>query len=377
MPNGLAYAKPEEIGLDASRLQAAYDLLTQWTTGPKAPVPGGAILVGRRGRIVTPKLFGRQGPEPDAEPIRPDGMFLLASITKPVVYLSALKLVERGLLNLTDQVTRYIPDFAAHHKEETLVLHLFTHTSGLPDMLANNEELRRQHAPLSKFIEGAIRDTVPLFPAGTNLSYQSMGTLVVAELVQRLSGLSIHEFVRREVLDPLGMKSTGLGSRGFDSARLVRVETPAYQAGSDFTWNSRYWQELGAPWGGMFSAPEDFAILCQMLLDKGQSVGGRILSPATVERMTTNRLHDQPDLPEPIRRARPWGLGWRLNHPGTDDSWGDLLSDRAFGHTGASGTTVWIDPQREGFCILFTTALRAAAPWRLVHLSNIIAAAFV
>ena len=374
--SGLSYAKPEEIGLDAARLQSAYDLLAQWTSGPQAPVPGGAIVVGRRGKMVPPKFFGRQGPEPDAEPIRSDGLFLLASITKPVVYLSALKLVERGQLNLTDPVTRYLPDFAAHHKEETLVLHLFTHTSGLPDMLPNNEELRRQHAPLSKFIEGAIRDTVPLFPAGTNLSYQSMGTLVVAELVQRLSGVTIHEFVRREVLEPLGMKSSALGSQGFDRARLVRVQTPAYQAGGDFTWNSRYWQELGAPWGGMFSTPDDFAVLCQMLLNQGSYGDVRILSPAAVQRMTTNRLDDQPNLPEPIRRTRPWGLGWRLNHPGTDDSWGDLLGPRTFGHTGATGTTVWIDPDREGFCILLTTALRSAAPWRLVHLSNAVAAAF-
>src|SRR5687768_13296867 len=118
MSNGLSYAKPEEIGLDSARLQVAYDLLASWTAGPKAAVPGGAILVGRRGKIVTPRFFGRQGPEPEAGPIRSDGMFLLASITKPMVYLSALKLVERGQLNLSDQVTRYIPDFAAHHKEE-------------------------------------------------------------------------------------------------------------------------------------------------------------------------------------------------------------------------------------------------------------------
>ena len=128
------------------------------------------------------------GPERDSPPIRRDAIFLLASITKPVVYLGALMLVERGLLNLSDPVTRYLPDFAAHHKEGTLVQHLFTHTSGLPDMLPDDKELRAAHAPLSRFIEKAIRETVPLFPAGTNWSYQSMGTLVVAELIQKISG---------------------------------------------------------------------------------------------------------------------------------------------------------------------------------------------
>ena len=373
----LAHATPKEIGLDPHRLQDAYDMLEKWTRGPNAPVPGGAILVGRRGKIVAPKFFGRQGPEKDAPPVRRDGMFLLASISKPITYLGAMQLVERGLLNLSDPVTRYIPDFAAHHKEDVLVQHLFTHTSGMPDMLENNTELRRQHAPLKKFIEGAIRDTKLLFPPGTGYSYQSMGTLVVAEIVQRITGASIHAYLKREIFDPLRLKSTGLGSRGFDRARLVRVETPAYQAGGDFNWNGTYWQELGVPWGGMFSSPEDFAVICQMMLGGGSYGDTRILSPRTIEMMTSSRMDDFMELPEPIRRAKPWGLGFRMNQPGTRGSWSDLLDRQVYGHTGATGTMVWIDPKREGFCILFTTALRSKAPWRLVHLSNAVASAFV
>lgn len=373
MPH-LPHATADSIGLDASKLASAYDLLDDWTR--EGTVPGGAILVGRHGKTVEPYFSGRQGPEPDAEPIRGDGMFLLASISKPITYMGAMILVERGLLGLTDLVTHYIPEFAAHHKEDTRVHHLFTHTSGLPDMLENNAELRASHAPLAKFIRGAIRDTVPLFRAGTDLSYQSMGTLVVAELVQRISGLSIHEFLKREIFDPLGLESTGLGSAGFKRERLVRVETPAYQAGSNFGWNSRYWQELGAPWGGMFSSPEDFAVICQLLLNGGEYEGVRILSPGTVEMVTSNRLDDYPELPEPIRRTQPWGLGWRMNHTSDDDSWGDCLNRQVFGHTGATGTTVWMDRERDGFCILLTTAIRSKAPWRLVRLSNVIAASF-
>jgi len=372
----LEHAAPEQIGLDPARLSVAYSLMRKWTTGPDAPIPSGAILVGRRGRTVAPRFFGRQGPEPGAEPIRQDGMFLLASITKPMTYLAAMLLVERGLLNLSDPVARYLPDFAAHHKENVLVQHLMTHTSGMPDMLPNNLELRKRHAPLKEFIKGAIA-AVPLFPAGTNYSYQSMGTLVVAELIQRLSGASIRDFLRREIFEPLGMDSTALGSRGLARERLVRVEIPESQQGSDFSWNSTYWQEFGAPWGGLFSAPEDFALICQLMLNKGQLNGTRLLSPGTVDAMTTNRLDDQPELPESVRRAQPWGLGWRLNHRGTPASWGDLLGPRTFGHTGATGTMCWIDPDRDGFCLLFTTAIRSKAPWRLVHLSNAVAAAFI
>lgn len=368
------YAKPAELDLDAERLQAAYALTKKWTDEEKV-VPGAAILVGRRGRVVEPQFFGRQGPEAGAEKIRRDGMFLLASISKPVTYLGAMKLVERGLLNLSDPVMRYIPDFAAHHKEDTLVQHLFTHTSGMPDMVPDNAELRKQHAPLSRFIEGAI-NAMPLFPPGTDYSYQSMGTLTVAEIIQRISGMTISAFLKKEILDPLGMESTGLGSKGLDRKRLVRVEIPAYQEGSDFGWNGRYWQEFGAPWGGMFSSPENFAKICQMMLNGGELDGVRILSDASVQAITTNRLADQPDLPEAVRRAKPWGLGWRMNHPGTSGSWGDLLGPRTFGHTGATGTMCWIDPDREGFCLLFSSAIRSRAPWRLVHLSNIVASAF-
>jgi CubicO group peptidase (beta-lactamase class C family) len=372
----LAHAHPEEIGLDSAQLQIAYDLLRKWTSGPDAPLPGGAIVVGRRGKIVPPRFFGKQGPEASAEPIREDGLFLMASISKPVTYLGAMLLVQRGELNLSDKVTRYIPDFAAHHKEDTLVQHLFTHTSGLPDMLPDNVELRRRHAPLKTFIEGAIA-TQPLFPPGTDLSYQSMGTLIVAELVQRISGLPIRDFLKREIFDPLEMQATALGSRGLARERLIRVETPDFQQNSDFGWNGRYWQELGAPWGGLFSAPEDFAVLCQMMLGGGEVGGVRLFSPGTIRAITTNRLHDLPDLPEPLRRSQPWGLGWRLNHPGTAGSWGDLLGPNVFGHTGATGTMCWIDPDRDGFCLLLTTGLRAKAPWRLVSLSNAVAAAFV
>ena len=160
-----------------------------------------------------------------------------------------------------------------------------------------------------------------------------------------------------------------LASKGFARERLVRVETPAYQAKSDFGWNSRYWQELGVP--------EDLAVICQCMLNYGTHGDTRLLSRAMVEMATTNRLDDYPKLAEPLRRTQPWGLGWRLNHPDQSDSWSDLLDRSVFGHTGATGTTVWMDRRREGFAVLLTTAIRSKAPWRLVRLSNIIASSFV
>jgi CubicO group peptidase (beta-lactamase class C family) len=149
-PSGLPHAKPTEIGIDPRRLDVAFGLLKDWTSGDDAPVPGAALIVGRNGKVVPPRFFGRMGPEKDAEAIRDDAMFLMASITKPVVYIAGMMLVERGLLNLTDKVTRYIPEFKAHGKGETLVGHLFTHTSGLPDTKASGARMARQPALSSR-----------------------------------------------------------------------------------------------------------------------------------------------------------------------------------------------------------------------------------
>src|SRR5262249_50679313 len=141
----------------------------------------------------------------------------------------------------------------------------------------------------------------PLFKAGTNLSYSSSATMTVAAIIERLSGQSIHEFVRKEIIEPLGLKSTGLGSKGFARERLVRATVPDYQK-PEFGWNSQYWQELGSPAGGMFSTPEDMAVICAMMLGGGKAAESnvRLLSPASVRMMTSNRLDDFPDLPEPL-----------------------------------------------------------------------------
>lgn len=380
----LPVAGPEELGFDVARLQRAYDLLDSWTK-PKADglsdVSAGAICVGRNGRMVVPRMFGRMTPAADAPPIRDDGVFLLASITKPVVYLGAMLLVERGLLNLTERVTKFLPEYAAHHKDDTLLLHLMTHTSGLPDMLVNNMALRKAHAPLSTFVEHALRDTVPLFAPGTKLSYQSLGTLLTAEIVRIVSGVPIGEFLRREIFEPLGLKSIALGSGGLDRERLVNVETPADQ-GADYGWNSRYWQELGSPWGGMFSSPSDLAMIGALMLGGGavKRADGkevRIASAATVAAMTRNQLRDLPDLPESVSRTRPWGLGWRMNHPGTEDTWCDLLGPQAYGHHGATGTLMWMDPTSGVFAVLLTTATQMKRPWILKNLSNAVAAAVI
>ncbi len=113
----------------------------------------------------------------------------------------------------------------------------FTHTSGLPDELPSNADLRRQQVPLARFVDEIIK-TELLFTPGTQFSYSSSGTILVAEIVQRLCGRSIRDFVRDEIIKPLGLKSTGLGSQGFARERLVRTTIPDYQVGSPGNWNT-------------------------------------------------------------------------------------------------------------------------------------------
>lgn len=370
----LRYALPAEIGLDAGRLETAYELLNRWTSGSQPSLPAAAILVGRKGSLCEPRFFGRQGPEADAPPLRRDAVFLLASLTKPLTYLAGLMLVERGLLNLGEPVMRYIPEFAAHHKEQVEVRHLFTHTSGLPDMLDSNLELRRKQAPLADFIHGAILDTKLRFAPGTSVSYQSMGTLTVAELVQRISGKSIREFLQLEIFEPLGLKATALGANGIEADRIVRLAAPAEQEAA-WDWNSEYWRNLGAPWGGLFSTPEEYGALCHLMLHGGTWNQVRLVSPATVRQMTTNRLNDFPDMPEPLRRTQAWGLGWQMNQPATGHTFCDLLGTQAYGHWGATGTMCWLDPASQTFCLVFTSAPLDAGKWRFVSVSNVVAAA--
>jgi CubicO group peptidase (beta-lactamase class C family) len=373
MPN-LPLARPETIGFDLARLQRAYDLLQRWADADK--LPAAALCVGRKGRMVEPRFFGRLRPEAKAPPLPKDALFLLASPTKPVTVAAAMLLVERGQLTLEDKVAQIVPRFAANGKEEVTVLHLMTHTSGLPDMVPNNEKLRKSHAPLSAFVEETCK--LPLaFAPGTQVSYQSMGTLMVAEIVHQVTGVALPEFLRREIFEPLGMTDTSLGMQPAQKPRIAGVRTGAELYQADWHWNSDYWRSLGAPWGGLITSPTDYARLCQAMLNGGELDGVRVWSAATIRAMTANQLATMPQVPEEDRRCRPWGLGWRRNWPGHINSFGDLLGPQVFGHWGATGTLVWMDPESEAFMVLLTTQPMGEDGRYLAKVSNLVAAAWV
>jgi CubicO group peptidase (beta-lactamase class C family) len=340
MPD-LRIVSPSRVGIATDRLRRAEDLLARWADSGEVPIS--ALCVGRRGGVGEPRFFGTA----------PASLFLVASITKPIVAAAAVQLVERGQLGLDDRIAEYVPEFAGEGKDEVRIRHVLTHTSGLPDMLPENETLRAAHAPLSDFVAGTCR-TPLLFRPGTRVRYQSMGFTMLGAVIERIAGMPARDFLRREVFDPLGMADTALGSPPEWLDRIAPSLLEDARAPSDWDWNSPYWRTLGAPWGGLITTPLDLARLSLAMLGEGALGRARVLSPASVRAMTTNQLQGFAELPEEERRCRPWGLGWRLSWPGRSANFGDLLGPRAYGHWGATGTVLWIDPEADAFGILLT-----------------------
>ena len=365
-------ARPEEIGLDPARLGRAYELLQQWCDGDR--VPAGTLCVGRRGQMVEPRFFGRRTPTRNSPALRRDALFLTASITKPVTCTAIMMLLERGRLALDDRVADYVPAFAANGKGRVQIRHLLTHTSGLPDMLPNNDALRSAHRPFSAFVEETCKLKL-LFPPGTRVNYQSMGIAILAEIVHQVSGVALPQFLTTEIFTPLGMGDTSLGWQPAKRDRIAAVRVSAAQEKLDWNWNTPYWLGFGAPWGGLITSPSDFAIFCQMMLNGGAFGKTRILSQRAVHAMTSNQFEAMPLVPEEDRRCRPWGLGWRLNWPGHSANFGDLLGRSTYGHWGATGTLCWIDPETQSFMILFTTQPQEPEGRFLARISNVVAAA--
>ncbi len=403
----LEIAQPAAIGFDPVRIERVYARLNEWTHEDK--LPGAGIAIGRHGKLLEPRVFGRLRPDMSSPAMSEDAIFLIASPTKPITVLAAMMLVEHGKLELDDLVVEHVPEFAVHGKDKIRVRNLMTHTSGLPDQLPENLKLRSDHAPLEAFVRGACA-VKPDFEPGTAVQYQSMGIAMLAEIVRRVAGKPLREFLRDELFAPLALSDTSLGAPdewwGGSPAkadRIAHVRLDRQQVDTDWNWNTRYWRSLGVPWGGLLTTPREFAVICQLFLDalKGEGPTHRLgrdfgfgqrttsvpvpstpnpqpstfLSPAAARAMTMNQLQFMPDVPEVERRTRPWGLGWRLNWPSHSASFGDLLGPRTFGHWGATGTLVWIDPDADAFLVLFTTQPQEPEGRYLARISNMVCAA--
>jgi len=296
-----------------------------------------ATLYVRKGRTTFARAFG------EAKSI--DTIFLIASITKPMTAAGVMLLSDRGALKLSDPVSRYLPEFQEGDRKFVTIRHLLTHTSGLPDQLPENVELRRRHAPLGDFVAGALK-TPLLFKPGARVSYQSMGILLAAEIAERVTGKPFPEFLHQELFRPLGMRRTALGLGAFkipETAQCQVDKAPGIYGGGvadmkSWDWNSRYWRNLAAPWGGAHSTAPDIARFLEYFLLPGK---GPLKRP-TAAAMVANQNYGLNE---------PWGIGFSVK-PG---SFGRACSPRTFGHSGSTGTLCWADPAAGATFVILTT----------------------
>ena len=237
---------PSEVCMSAKALKRASAVLASEIE--RGRITAAVILVARDNTIVLAEGFGRLSPDLDAPPVTTDAIFLLASITKPVTACALMRLVDQGLISLRDPVSLYLPEFNGDERHKICVRHLLSHTSGLPDMLPENHELRRARAPLSEFVRLTLQ-TPLLYTPTTGFAYQSMGVLLAGEIIERITGKRLRDFEHEEIFAPLGMCRSTLGLGEFKISESVWCGTakPEPEERWRFGPNSPYWRDMGHP----------------------------------------------------------------------------------------------------------------------------------
>ena len=364
------HAHPQDLNLDPTRLDRAYTLV-QRMLSPR-PEYGAAILIGRRDRVLPTRTFGRMG-TPDAPPVRPDTIFLIASCTKPIGAGAACLLIERGLLELHQPLHEIIPEIPEEQHGIRLI-HLMTHTSGFGS-IPRNQEFRATRQPLDRFLREMFKRKTFDFAPGTGVKYCNAGFLLLSEAIRRTSGMPTRDFLETEFFRPLDMPDSFLGRHDEDRSRISDCVLPPDLAAAVSNWNTDYFHRLGNPWGGLFSTVRDYARFLQMLLNGGEYRGARIFSPATVRMMTSNHIPRFPGLSPAHRITHSTGLGWQLRDNGHFRFMGSLVSPRAYGHYGVTGCSVWADPGTGLFMTLLSN--KPYCDRELGIVSNAVAASLV
>ena len=347
----LASAKPESVGMSSKRLGLLDSILNDAVA--RRELPGAVVLVSRKGKTVYRKAFGQSQLVPEPRPMTPDMIFDLASVTKPVATATAVMvLVERGAIRLWDQVSQYVPEFSPWYGEKGLagepvrLYHLLTHTSGLPpytDAKAAGEKLGDPcaTADLARLIAALPKES----PAGTTFVYSCLNYITLAHIVQEVSGRSLADFTAETIFRPLGMAKTFYSPAEACWNECVPTEVVGGQPLRGVVHDPLARLQGGVSGNaGLFSTADDLAVFAQMLLDGGEANGARILSPLAVRRMT--EIY-------PRLEAAGRGLGWDIE---TDYSTvrGDLFGPSSYGHSGFTGTSIWIDPET-GTAVVFLT----------------------
>jgi uncharacterized protein YbbC (DUF1343 family)/CubicO group peptidase (beta-lactamase class C family) len=306
-------------------------------------IPGAVVLVGHDGKVVYRKAFGSRSVDPVIEPMTVDTIFDMASLTKVMATTSSvMRLVQLGQIKLNDPVAKYIPEFAQNGKEEVTIRQLLTHYSGLradldlkPEWSGQEEGFRLANAEK------------PVTPPGSTFLYSDINFIVLGELVQRVSRLALNTYAESFVFSPLGMTTTRFLP---PQSWFLRLAPTAKDERSGVVLRGVVHDPTARMMGGVaghagvFSTADDTARFAQALLNGGSPVWSRLI----VEKMTT------PQQPPNLTVLR--GLGWDIDSPFSSNR-GELLPVGSFGHTGFTGTSLWIDLTTDTYIVLLTNAV--------------------
>jgi CubicO group peptidase (beta-lactamase class C family) len=370
---GLAPADPEAVGLQASHLKSIEDAVKASIEAEE--IPGAVVLVARHGRVAYLKAFGNRSEKPKVEPMTTDTIFDMSSLTKVVATTpSIMLLAEDGALRLGDKVKRYLPNFSGGGKDGITLRHLLTHYSGLqPDF-----DLSRQWFGYAEALRELWKIPTVGDP-GKEFVYSDLNFIALGEIVHAVSGKPLDEFARERIFLPLNMQDTFFRPSAKMIARIAPTETrrntlrylkgQSAQASLDVILRGEVhdptaWRMGGvAGHAGLFSSAQDLASYAQMLLDGGAYPGGRLFSTATVKAMTS------PQSPADSPQVR--GFGWDIDSDYSSPR-GDIFS-QGYGHTGFTGSSLWVHPPSETFIIILTNRVHPDGGKDINHLRGAIA----
>ncbi len=341
--DGLPAKHPAEVGMSAERLASIDRVVGRGITA--GGYPGAAVVVGRKGAAVWEKGFGRLDWSAASRRVSPsETIYDLASLTKVVGTTTAIMILyDDGKIALDAPVRTYIPEFTGGGKENITVRHLLSHRSGLP---ASRNLWRVARSP-AEARQMAIESALVCKPNNCTI-YSDIGAIMLGLLVERISGQGLDSFVAQRVFQPLGMNNTFFNPP--DSLRRLIAPTEVapprgYPLRGEVHDENAYTLGGVAGHAGMFSTASDLAIFAQMMLNGGEFNGVRVVSDSAVKQFSR-------------RVAGNRALGWAVG----DGTWGsgNHFGANTFGHTGYTGTSMWIDPDREMFVILLTNRVHAA-----------------
>lgn len=307
-------------------------------------VPGAVIVVGHNGKIVFHKAYGERSLEPNRAPMTEDTVFDMASLTKILATsTAAMELYQQGKFRLNDPVAKYLPEFAANGKEDITIRQIMTHYSGLPP----DVDLTQDWSGKQKGLDLAF-SAKPDRPPGTQFRYSDINFITMGALVERLSGMTLDAFAAQNVFAPLGMNHTRFLPPNEWRGNIAPTQYDEHHHMLQGVVHDPTARRMGGVAGhaGVFSTAGDVAIYAQNLLDQLQGRPSKFpVNRLTLEKMTTPQ--------QPATGVALRGLGWDIESPFSGNR-GELFPVGGFGHTGFTGTDLWIDPWSDSYVIFLS-----------------------